>query len=68
MSDFTFIDQGTIILVIPDTEAAQVWVDENLALEPWQYYGPGFACEPRYAGDLANGILTDGLTVLNRDG
>ena len=63
MTDFTFIDQGTIMLVIPDTQAAREWVDKNLALEPWQWLGPGFACEPRYAGDLADGILADGLII-----
>lgn len=61
--DVEFLNSGSVFLVVPLTPAAQTWVDENLALESWQWLGAGFACEPRYAGDLAQGMADDGLVV-----
>ena len=51
------------MLVVPLSPAAKEWVDDNLALEGWQWLGAGFACEPRYAGDLAQGMSDAGLVV-----
>lgn len=63
MPDFEFLNNGSIMLVVPLTPAAKEWVDYNLALESWQWMGNAFACEPRYAGDLAEGMTNDGLVV-----
>lgn len=62
--DVEFLNHGSVIMVVPLSPAAKDWVDDNLALEGWQWLGAGFACEPRYAGDLASGMESDGLTVL----
>ena len=63
MPDVEFLNHGSIMLVVPLTPAAKDWVDDNLALCTWQWMGNGFACEPRYASDLANGMTNDGLVV-----
>lgn len=61
--DVEFLNHGSVCMVVPLTDAAKDWVEENLALESWQWLGGGFACEPRYAGDLAEGMSSDGLIV-----
>ena len=61
--DVKFLDHGSIVMVVPLSPAAKEWVEENLTLESWQWLGGGFSCEPRYAGDLAQGMVDDGLTV-----
>ena len=62
-SDVEFLNHGSVCMVVPLTPAAKEWVDDNLALEGWQWLGGGFACEPRYAGDLAQGMTDAGLVV-----
>lgn len=61
--DVEFLNNGSIMLVVPLTPAAKEWVADNLALEGWQWMGNAFACEPRYAGDLAQGMADAGLVV-----
>lgn len=61
--DVEFLNHGSVCMAVPLTPAAKDWVEENLALESWQWLGGGFACEPRYAGDLAEGMANDGLIV-----
>ena len=62
--DVEFLNHGSIIMVVPVTPAAKAWVEENLALESWQWLGGGFTCEPRYASELAESMSADGLTVV----
>jgi hypothetical protein len=45
------------------TQAGRDWVDENVPLESWQRQGPSFACEARYAGDLAQAMRDAGLVL-----
>ena len=61
--DVEFLNHGSIIMVVPLSPCAKEWVAENVALESWQWLGGGFACEPRMAGDLAQGMCDAGLTV-----
>ena len=62
MTDFTARDEGSIILLCPNTDAAQEWMRDNLQVEPWQYLGSNLAIDHRMFGDIAEGILEDGLT------
>lgn len=61
--DFTASNHGSIILLTPKTEAAHAWVNENLQVEGWQTLGSSIAIEPRYFGDIVEGIRHDGLTI-----
>ena len=62
MSDFEFYDHGSIVILVPLSEEAHDWVDDNLG-EDVLWYGRGIAIEPRYVGDILEGITGDGLTV-----
>ena len=62
MSDFFLSDQGSLAILVPLSEEAHDWIDENLG-EGAIWYGRGIAIEPRYVGGLLEGITSDGLTV-----
>ena len=56
-------NHGTVFLFAPLSDAAKEWVRENVVLEPYQWLGPAFSVEHRYARDLAAGMQSDGLVV-----
>jgi hypothetical protein len=51
----------SIILVTPISDEAKQWVDDNIALEGWQWLGQSFGCEPRYLYELVIGMENSGL-------
>ena len=61
--DIRVTDHGSVLLIEPLTPAAKAWIDENVSAEPWQWFGPALAVEPRYAGALLDGAISDGLEV-----
>lgn len=62
MPDFIFADHGSTTILTPISAEAQEWVRYNI--DPGAaWFGRGVAVEPRYVGDLVEGILCDGLTV-----
>ena len=62
MSDFNFSDHGTICLLSPLSRAARRWVHRHLP-DDAQKFGGAIAISHRYADDILNGILEDGLKV-----
>jgi hypothetical protein len=50
-------------MVTPITTLAREWVEQNLALEGWQWMGASFAVEHRFVANLVNGMRADGLRV-----
>lgn len=62
MPDFRFANHGSITLLTPITDAALDWVEENLSAERMNY-GPAIVIEPRFAGEILDGLQGDGLTV-----
>ena len=62
MNDFELHNHGTVAILVPLSEEAHDWIDENLG-EGAIWYGRGIAIEPRYVGGLLEGITSDGLTV-----
>jgi hypothetical protein len=64
MADVLVRDEGSVIMLTPKSEKAKAWVDENLGLESWQWLGPSFAVEWRYAPDIVQGMMGDGLDVI----
>ena len=56
-------NHGSVFLLVPRTRRGDVWLREHVQAEPWQWFGQGLACEPRYAYDVAQGALADGLRV-----
>jgi hypothetical protein len=64
MPDLQIDNYGSISLITPLTAAGEEWVEANLKPEPWQWFGRGFAIEPRYAGAILQGALDEGLEIL----
>lgn len=62
-ADFLINDQGTIVLLTPQSEAAKAWATEHIHAEPWQMFGPAYAIDHRFAQAILDGIEADGLTV-----
>lgn len=60
--DFIFSCHGTVTLLYPATEAARDWIAEHIP-EDAQRLGEAVAIEPRYAGDILEGAMNDGLTI-----
>jgi hypothetical protein len=63
MSDFQIADHGSIISITPISEAARLWVDENVVSEPWQWRGAGICVEVRLARDLIDEIAAEGFEI-----
>jgi len=61
--DVSVLNDGSVVLFTPNTDAARDWVRDNVQLEDWQWLGNGFAVDHRYAGDLAEGMVADGLVL-----
>lgn len=49
--------------VIPKTDKAREWIEENVGTEPWQWLGDALAVDHRYIEDLELGMLDAGLTT-----
>ena len=61
--DVAVSNEGSLFLFTPLTPEAKQWVKDNVPLESWQWYGDGFAVEPRYSMTLVKGIQAAGLVV-----
>lgn len=62
MADVTIENHGTVFLFYPQTEVAWDWITDNIH-GPMQRYGPAIAVERRFAWDIAEGMMADGLEV-----
>ena len=57
-------NEGSIILLYPQTNAARAWVEEYIGQDnSFQPYWPTVVVEPRYCGPILEGIAVDGLAV-----
>lgn len=53
---------GTLYLFYPQTDLAKEWIEENVDPEA-QYFGDALVVEHRYAWNLAQGMMVDGLDI-----
>ena len=60
--DVQVANEGTIVSFDLLSLKAQAWVTEHV--HDALFFGGRLACEPRYAYELAQGMLDDGLTVV----
>lgn len=60
--DVTVENNGGIFTFEPHTDAGREWIDENVPADA-QWLGGRLCVEHRYAYDLAQGMLNDGLNV-----
>ena len=61
-SDVVVENHGSVFLFQPLTAAAEAWIAEHVSDDAIRYAG-ALVVEPRYARDLAAGMLADGLRV-----
>jgi hypothetical protein len=61
-TDFHFTNHGSVTILTPVSSAAQEWAAEHLPEDAMRWAG-GIVIEPRYLGDILDGITNDGLTV-----
>ena len=61
--DIRVDNHGTVVLLVPLTKAGNAWVRKHVQAEDWQWFGGGLACEPRYVGDVIEGLQEDDLWV-----
>ncbi len=60
--DVSFSNHGSIWLARPLTDAGQDWIDDNIDPNA-QWFAGALVVEPRYVGDIAEGMAADGLEV-----
>jgi hypothetical protein len=60
MLDITVENHGSIFLFRPESDAGKSWLEDNT---DGQWFGNALAVEHRFAYDLAQGALNDGLEV-----
>ena len=63
LTDFYYRNEGSIILLMPNTEDSQDWINENLYLESWQKQGNNIAVDHRSFSIIEEGIENDGLMI-----
>ena len=61
-SDVIVENHGSVFLFQPLTVLAEAWIAEHVADDAMRY-ADALVVEPRYAPDLAAGMLADGLRV-----
>jgi hypothetical protein len=60
--DFSVENHGSIFLLRPLSPLGFDWIDQHIP-EDAQHFGNAVVVEHRYIGDIAEGILADGLVM-----
>lgn len=60
--DFSFIDHGSIVLLMPRTPEATKHLRSG-AFDGAQVWGPAIVVEPRYVDTIAYALESDGFTA-----
>jgi hypothetical protein len=60
--DFHLTDCGTVLLLRPNTESAQDWIDRSVSPEA-TWFGGSVVVERRFIDFLLEGITSDNLSV-----
>lgn len=61
--DFLFVDHGSIVIMHPRSDAARDWTEQHIPEDAQRWGRGGVVIEPRYVGDIIDGITNDGLEV-----
>ena len=60
--DVEFTNHGTLVTILPLTQEARDWIDDNVAVEGWEWLGGALCADPRCAFDICQAMQVDGLT------
>lgn len=63
VADVEVVNEGSIVLLKPQTPEGSQWLQEHCQHESWQWFGHALAVEPRYAEAVIDGMIADGLGV-----
>lgn len=63
MPDIIVQYEGSIYLLHLETQAARIWVGENVQFEEHQIFGESVVVEHRYVGAIIEGAQNAGLVV-----
>jgi hypothetical protein len=63
LTDFYYRNEGSVILLMPNTEDSQEWINENLQVQPWQRLGNNIAVDHRSFTLIEEVIENDGLLI-----
>ena len=64
--DFEIVHGGSVSLLVPLTREGRRWLDESIG-EDAIYLGNGLAVEARYLGQIVEGILLSGLSIVGEE-
>lgn len=62
-ADVLVCEGGTIVLFNPLSERAKAWVAEHVAAESWRWLCDSLAVEHRYAPEIVDAMVGDGLIL-----
>lgn len=63
MTDFLFIDHGSIVGFTPLSDEAREWMDDNVQSEGWQWMGRTLMVDARMGMPLLEAIEDECFTV-----
>ena len=61
--DFSFRDEGAIVLLTPLSPSAHEFVEERIGRDGFQPFWPTVVIEKRYAQTILEGALAEGLVI-----
>jgi len=62
--DFSFRDEGSIVLLTPLSPSAHRFVEERIGSDNgFQPYWPTVVIERRYAEDILEGVIAEGMVI-----
>jgi len=61
-TDISVANHGSILIFTPTSDAGREWVSQHLPDDAMRWAG-GIVVEPRYAQDIVDGAINDGLDV-----
>jgi len=62
--DFSFRDEGSIVLLTPLSPSAHEFVEERIGSDNgFQPYWPTAVIEWRYAQDILEGVIAEGMVI-----
>jgi hypothetical protein len=62
MADFSIRDEGSVVLLYPESDAAEAWAEAHISDEAL-HWAAAVVIEHRYVQDILDGIRADGLVV-----
>ena len=60
--DFSVQNEGSICILNLHSNAAQDWAEEHLPEDRMGWGKNGVVVEPRYIGDIVDGLIAEGFT------